>query len=451
MKKKILALLLLCLLPLSAAYAATTYYGYVLPVVGGSQNTWGSLLNTIFTAIDLDIWTATGGTTIGVNQPAAGSSNITLTNPMNNYQALGFTTTGKHVSLPAMNAPESPVVGGTLTFYNSGSTPYEITAADGSTAVVTTLNASQSVQITALTNSTTNGTFQVLGPYLTSVSGNVSLGTGVSVANPANGSASNTGLYTTSTGNTGVTILGTGVDLWTAAGESVTGTVSTSKAYEFSATSAAPAAGTPGIYSSATGALDMSTTGASALHVTTSGSIGIGTTAPTSLLTVGGTFSTTGIATLDGVAYPSAAGTSGQFLQTNGTNAAVFASTRTPVFFGSGGVGGTAGNTYFMGSSCLGANAAFCPIFSPIAGKLKNLIVSLTSPPGTGNTVTATVFLGGSPGSETCTISGSASFCSDVTHTDAISFGSPAFTVELVWSASAASSTPIVAVEFDNP
>lgn len=218
MKKNLIAwAIILCLVSM-VAYANTTYYNITLPTVGGSQNTWGTTLNNAFGTVDTSIWDASGGTTIGVNAPSAGSSNITLTNPINNYQALGFTTTGKHVALPPMNATFSPILGGEIIFSNVGSNPYAITAADGSTSIVSALNAGQSVTISPLTDSTTNGTFQTFGPYLTSVSGNVSLGTSVSSTNPANGSAANTGLYTTSTSNVGVSILGTSVGLWNASG-----------------------------------------------------------------------------------------------------------------------------------------------------------------------------------------------------------------------------------------
>lgn len=218
MKKKLLALLLMVLIPLSAAYAATTHYGYVTPTVGGSQNTWGTLLNTIFGTIDTNIWNASGGLTTAVNV-ASSSANITLTNPVSSVQNITMTTTGKKLILPAMNATTSIVPGGQVfTVNNVGSNAFDVDAQDGATAILAGLSGGKSVQIQLLTNSTANGTFQTYGPYLTSISGNISLGTSASSPSPANTTAANTGLYSTTTSNVGVSVLGTSVGLWNASG-----------------------------------------------------------------------------------------------------------------------------------------------------------------------------------------------------------------------------------------
>lgn len=218
MKKKLLALLLMVLIPLSAAYAATAHYGYVTPTVGGSQNTWGTLLNTIFGAIDTNIWAASGGMTTAVNAQSS-SANITLTNPINSVQNITMTTTGKKLILPAMNAMGSLVPGGQfLTINNVGSNSFDVDAQDGTTGILVGLAGGKSVQIQLLTNGTANGTFQTYGPYLTSVSGNVSLGTSVSATNPSNATATNTGLFSSTTGTIGASILGTQVGSWSSGG-----------------------------------------------------------------------------------------------------------------------------------------------------------------------------------------------------------------------------------------
>lgn len=408
MKKNFIAWVIFLVLLTDIALANTTHYSYNTPVVGGSQNTWGTSLNTIFNSIDSNIWSASSGTTIGVNQPAAGSTNIVLTNPINNYQALGFTTTGKLVELPPMNATSSPVVGGTLVFSNTGSNPYEITAADGATAVVTTLNASQSVQITPLTNSTTNGTFQVLGPYLTSVSGNVSLGTSVSAANPANGTASNTGLYTTSTSNVGVTVLGTSVGLWNASGYNgaIGATTSNTGAFTTLATPSATIIG---------GTLNGTSIGA-----TTSSSVRAST------LTAGG------------ITYPTVNGTNGQTLHTNGSGTASWGSDLVEWQGSTLGTGVPQGSTNFMWlgtSSAEGTVQTTLPSGTLNGGVGGGFFVQASGTLPSGQTSVFTLRQGGSNSAITCTITGPASSCNDVTHTLAIN-GTSVSSVGIVTSAS---------------
>lgn len=161
MKKKFLAFLLAALIAIPAIAATTTHYSYVLPSVGASQNVWGSLLNTIFNTIDSNIWTASSGTTIGVNAPSASGSNITLTNPINSIQNIQFSATGKSLILSAMNATASPVVGGVFYVNNVGSNAFSILAQDGTTSVVAAVPVGQGVAIQLLTNGTANGTFRV--------------------------------------------------------------------------------------------------------------------------------------------------------------------------------------------------------------------------------------------------------------------------------------------------
>lgn len=272
MNKRLLVILLLCLIPLSMAYAATTHYSYSTPTVGGSQNTWGSTLNTIFGQIDGNIWSASGGTTIGLNAVTTGS-NIALTNPISSVQNLAFTTTGKKVALPLMNATASPVAGGVIYFNNTGSNAFDIVASDNSTAVVTALAAGKSVSVQALTNSTSNGTFTTYGPYLSSVSGNISLGTAVSSANPAISTDATTGLYTPGAAQVAVSISGVQRLLWNSSGETIAGGVGMSGALNFTASSAVP---TNGVYSSAANAISLSTSGSMKATVAADGGVTVG-------------------------------------------------------------------------------------------------------------------------------------------------------------------------------
>lgn len=247
MRNKIL-LLLFALTIASPAFAATTHYSYNTPTVGGSQNTWGTLLNTIFNTIDSNIWSASGGMTAGVNAQSS-AANITLTNPINSVQNITMSTTGKKLILPAMNVTSSMITGGQyLTVNNVGSNSFDVDAQDGTTGVLVGLAGGKSVQIQLLTNSTANGTFQTYGPYLTSVSGNVSLGTSAAASNPANATAANTGLFSTTTGQVNVGVLGSTVGTFTATGINNTvvgattaaaGTFTTATATTFSGTNAA--------------------------------------------------------------------------------------------------------------------------------------------------------------------------------------------------------------------
>jgi len=141
----------------------TPHYNIQLPTNFGSQNIWGTILNSGLGTIDTQIWNASMGTTIGINSQSSGS-NITLTNPVNNVNTITLTTTGKNLILPAMNASDSLVLGGSVYVNNNGSNAFSIVAQDGSTSVISSLLAGQTAKITLLTNATANGTFLVSIP-----------------------------------------------------------------------------------------------------------------------------------------------------------------------------------------------------------------------------------------------------------------------------------------------
>ncbi len=263
MKKKFLTLLSVLCLIATAAYATTTHYSFILPVVGGSQNVWGTLQNSVSTAIDTQLWTNSGGLTVGLNSTTT-SSNLALSNPIDNFINLSATTTGKHIALPPMNATSSPVPGGVIWIKNTGSNAFDVDAADGSTAVVSALGAGQTVAIQALTGSTTNGTFQSFGPFLTSV-GTLSLGTTVTGASPSISGDATTGFWTAGAAKVDAAISGVNVTEWSANGEATTGTVSTSNALVVTATHAATATQNAIHSTTATNALCLETTGADGL------------------------------------------------------------------------------------------------------------------------------------------------------------------------------------------
>jgi len=222
MKKKFLALLSVLCLIATAAYATTTHYSFILPVVGGSQNTWGTIANTAFSSIDTQLWTNAGGVTIALNAPASSAANITLTNPVANTQNISFSTTGKKLILPAMNASTSMVPGGILWVKNVGSNAFDVDANDGSTALASGLTAGQIVGIQLLTGSTANGTFNVSGPYLTSVSGSVNLGASTSATNPSISGDLTSGFYTAGAAEVDVAISGTNRAKFTSTGVNAT-------------------------------------------------------------------------------------------------------------------------------------------------------------------------------------------------------------------------------------
>lgn len=139
----------------------TNHYGFTLPVVGGSTNTWGQILNSDITSIDTNIWNAAGGLTRGINAPVASASNIVLTNSMNNIQNIQFSADSLSLVLPPMNVTASMLAGGILIVNNVGSHAFSILAQDASTVVLTSLGVGQSALVQALTNGTANGTFSV--------------------------------------------------------------------------------------------------------------------------------------------------------------------------------------------------------------------------------------------------------------------------------------------------
>lgn len=218
MKKRFLSALAVLLFAATAAIAATTtHYSWSLPVVGASQNTWGSTLNTAFNAIDTNLWTVAGGLNIAVNAPAASASNITLTNPITSTQNISFSGAGLKLILPAMNASSSMVPGGVLRVTNVGSNTFGVYAQDASTAVVATLTAGQSVEITLTSGATANGTFLVSGPFLTVV-GSLSLGGSVTTASPSISTDATTGFYTAGAAEVDVSVSGTQEAKWTSSG-----------------------------------------------------------------------------------------------------------------------------------------------------------------------------------------------------------------------------------------
>ena len=319
--KKLLTLLTVCLLWATPALCdtTTTYYSLDQPSIGSIS--WGLNVNSNFATIDTDLWKASNGTTISVNAPSASSSTIVLTNPIASVQSLSFSTTGQSVQLPAANATKSPIAGGGVRITNAGSNAFGVLEADGSTVLVSSITAGQSVTLLPLSNSTTNGTWYVAGPYLSSV-GTLSLGTTTTGANPAVSGNQSYGFYTPSGVDIAATINGVETWLVNSAGTSVAGNESVSKALSFTASTAA-ATGITGVHSTVANSLALETTGADALTVTATQSVGVGTTAPDQQLTVVGSIhsTTSGFEFPNGITVNSTSGISPTAATTTGNMA----------------------------------------------------------------------------------------------------------------------------------
>lgn len=228
--KKILKLItasLLCLMSFSCRHALadvnTPHYSLVEPTNGGSTSTWGPKLNSNFASLDGLIWSASQGTTIGVNAPASSATSITLTNPVNNIQNISFSATAQKLILAPMNVTSSVVVGGTLTINNVGSDAFGVYAQDGTTVIVSSLAAGQTVYVTLTSGATANGTFTTSGPYLTAV-GSLNLGTSASATNPQRSAQAGTGFYTAGSNLVDVAVNSTLVDEWSSTGQVTSGT-----------------------------------------------------------------------------------------------------------------------------------------------------------------------------------------------------------------------------------
>lgn len=409
MKKLSAFALLLCLIA-TTAYAATTHYGYITPVVGGSQGAWGTLLNTIFGTIDSNIWSASSGTTIGVNSTSS-AANITLTNPINNVQNITLSTTGKKLILPAMNATASPVVGGTFWVTNSGSNAFQITANDGSTNVVTALTAGQSVAIQPLTNSTANGTFDVYGPYLTTV-GTVVLGTSAAAPNPTSSFGATSGFFSATATSDGVAVGGTQVASFTSTGINSTAIGATTSSTGAFTTLATPSATIAG------GTINGTSLGAT-------------TSSTAKVTTLSATAFTASSMTVGGIAFPITNGTNTQFLQTNGSGTSTWASPPSVITGGSVGttVPQSATSFIWFGESATESNVySFLP-----SGTLSKFIVKASSGLPSGQTAQFTVRKDGVNTAITCTITGTSDNCNDGTHT--VASTTNAFSVQVVTSA----------------
>lgn len=95
-----------------------------------------------------------------------------------------------------------------------------------------------------------------------------------------------------------------------------------------------------------------------------------------------------------------------------------YAMTGTPFSLTSGATATTPGATQYVGLSSISATEVNYYVIPIEYRNLVNLKVNLSASPGVGQTITATLRIGGSPSTLTCTISGGASSsCSDDLHT----------------------------------
>ncbi len=105
------------------------------------------------------------GSAWGYNSQSS-ATNITLTDPVANYQSITMTTTGKKLILPDMNESNSIPLGKPqgLVIENAGSNSFDVYANDGTTAIYLSLTAGQIISLTLINDTTNNGTFIVTDP-----------------------------------------------------------------------------------------------------------------------------------------------------------------------------------------------------------------------------------------------------------------------------------------------
>lgn len=110
----------------------------------------------------------------------------------------------------------------------------------------------------------------------------------------------------------------------------------------------------------------------------------------------------------------------------------------------------TAGQSLFFTNGFTSGAAAQPSVTVPLAGTFKNfLIAPLNAAPGSAQTFTATLYVGGSSTAITCTISGSATSCTDITHTVSAVTGS-FYSIAVVSSAGAATTGFTWGIEYDD-
>ena len=145
-------------------------------------------------------------------------------------------------------------------------------------------------------------------------------------------------------------------------------------------------------------------------------------------------------------------GTAGQFLQSQGSGAdPAYASAKALIIGqGSGSDATLAGATVDFVPGAQGG-AWCCAVPVPYAGTLSNLQFWLGSPPGSGQSVTLTLYHNYASTGLTCVVSGSTSqTCSDTTHTQSVNAGDVIAFVA-VGSSGAASSTIAAGVQVASP
>lgn len=221
MKKILIALGVFFAASSAIANTTTPHYALNKPTNGGDSNIWGPLLNSNFASLDSLVWSASGGMTVAVNAPSSATT-ITLTNPIDNAQNVTLTAPSQALVLPPMNATSSPVAGGIIYINNIGSNTFKIFANDGSTVILNSLIAGQSVELQVSSNATSNGTFNIYGPYQTA-SSSVNLGSSVTATSPQISDDSTSGFYTAAPAEVNVAISGSQVMQWDATGINIPG------------------------------------------------------------------------------------------------------------------------------------------------------------------------------------------------------------------------------------
>ena len=107
-----------------------------------------------------------------------------------------------------------------------------------------------------------------------------------------------------------------------------------------------------------------------------------------------------------------------------------------------------AATTYYCGSTESSTQTLASGLVAR-AGTFKNLYTQQSAAPGGATTTIYTLYVNGSSTSVTCTTTGAATTCSDLTHTAAITAGQ-SFSVQAVNLAAAAATVPVLGIELDN-
>ena len=182
--KKILSILLASLALSTSAQATTSTINPTQPAQGSSltsvvvRNQFVAAyndLNNIYSWFPSDLLSivhgGTGASTINgtllnlgwnVNAPALSANNISLSNPLYSVQNIQFSNSGRKLILPSANSSNSIPLGWPLYINNIGANDFSVVKQDGTTIVADNVPANTSLVLTLISNSNSNGSWQIV-------------------------------------------------------------------------------------------------------------------------------------------------------------------------------------------------------------------------------------------------------------------------------------------------